>query len=403
MAMLTFVACTETDAQSGHGRNRSGGNAGLKTPAGAEYVISDGSLMELKNETLATTVPDYNVVQVASGKLTLNDCSIVKKGDYSSSYTSDATSFYGTNSAVYASGNESVININESKVITDSKGSNAVFATNGAKININGITIDNYKSVSRGLHCTGGGIIIASNVNITTHSETSSAIATDRGGGTINVTGGKVTANGSKSAVIYCTGDITVTDITGVSEKGPIVTIEGSNHVTVNDSRMTSNSDTRGILLHQSTSGDAYGSNPVCNVINSTLNITNAGAPLCFVTNVSGTLTLTDVTLNVASGKMMSVEYYKRGNGSIGHLILNTERKSWSYSGDVSADDVNTVCVTVGNNVTWNGAANTGNTAKSASVTVEKGAVWNLTADSYLTEFTNNGTVNEGMFKIYIR
>ena len=43
----------------------------------------------------------------------------------------------------------------------------AVFATNGATINVSGITINNTKSVSRGLHCTGGGIINATNVNVT--------------------------------------------------------------------------------------------------------------------------------------------------------------------------------------------------------------------------------------------
>ncbi len=403
VAITIFAACTESDAQPGHGRNGERGNPSSKSPAGAEYVISDESVKELKDEALTTTVPDYNVIQVTNGKLTLSDCNITKKGDYSSNYTGDATSFYGTNSAVYASGKESVINIKDCIVTTVSKGSNAVFATNGARIDINGITIDNSASVSRGLHCTGGGIINASNVNITTRSETSSAIATDRGGGTVNVTGGSVTARGSKSAVIYSTGEITVTDITGLSEKGPIATIEGSNRVTVNNCRMTSRSDTRGILLHQSTSGDADGSNPVCSVTNSTLSVTSTGAPLCFVTNVSGTLTLTDVTLNVASGKLMSVEYYKRGNGSTGNLLLNTTKESWTYNGDVCADDVNNVSVTIGNNVIWNGAANTGNTAKTATVTVEKNAVWNLTADTYLTGLNNNGTINEGDFKIHIR
>jgi len=158
---------------------------------------------------------------------------------------------------------------------------------------VDGITIDNTKSVSRGLHCTGGGIINATNVNITTRSETSSTVATDRGGGTVTVRGGTITAKGSKSSVLYSTGTIAVDGITGLSEKGPMATVEGANTVIIENSTMQSDAEARGILLHQSNSGDAEGTKPVCTVTNSQLTTTNSSAPLCFVTNVTGTLTLT--------------------------------------------------------------------------------------------------------------
>jgi len=378
------------------------GSSSSKTPAGAALTVADGSTLTKSGETLTTSTSDYNVVQVTNGTLNLNDCTVTKTGDYSSSYSGDDTSFYGTNSAVYASGANAFITMQGGTVTTDAKGANAVFATNGGTISVSDITIDNSKSVSRGLHCTGGGTINATNVNITTRSETSSAVATDRGGGYVTVNGGTITAKGKKSSVIYSTGTITVDNITGLSEQGPLTTVEGSNSVTINNSSMTSNSDARGILLHQSTSGDADGSNPVCAVSSSTLTTTDDSAPLCFVTNVAATLTLTDVTLSIASGKLMSVEYYKRGNNSTGNLVLQTTQDSWTYSGTVDADDVNNVCVTVGQNVTWNGAADTDNDAKSATVTIEEGAVWNLTADSYVTKLVNNGTVNTNGFQLSV-
>ena len=65
-----------------------------------------------------------------------------------------------------------------------------MIATNGATVEIDGITIVNNNSVSRGLHATYGGIITASNVDITTNEATSSTIATDRGGGTVTVPSG---------------------------------------------------------------------------------------------------------------------------------------------------------------------------------------------------------------------
>lgn len=365
-----------------------------KTPAGAAYTLSDGTTATKSNESLSTTTSDYNVVQVTKGTLNMTSCTVSKEGDYSSSYSSDDTSFYGTNSAVYASGSSANIIMTGGSITTNAKGANAVFATDGATITVSDITIDNTKSVSRGLHCTGGGIINATNVNITTRSETSSTVATDRGGGAVTVNGGTITAKGSKSSVLYSTGTISVDGITGLSEKGPMATVEGGNTIIIENSQMTSNADARGILLHQSNSGDAEGTQPVCTVTNSSLTTTNSSAPLCFVTNVTGTLSLTDVTLSVASGILMSVEYYKRGENSTGHLILNTTQDQWTYSGNVDADKVNNVAVTICDNVTWNGAVDTDNDAQSSTVTVESGAIWNLTADTHLSTLVNDGTIN---------
>ena len=394
LAMILTAGLTAAMAQTRVGSSSS------KTPAGATYILSDGQTVTKTSEALTTTTSDYNVVQVTKGTLNLNACNVTKEGDYSSSYSGDDTSFYGTNSAVYASGSSAFINMTGGTVSTNAKGANAVFATNGATITVDGITIDNQKSVSRGLHCTGGGIINASNVNITTRSETSSTVATDRGGGMVTVNGGTITAKGSKSSVLYSTGTITVDGITGLSEKGPMATVEGANTIIIRNSQMTSNADARGILLHQSNSGDAEGTKPVCTVTSSTLTTTNSSAPLCFVTNVTGTLTLTDVTLSVASGKLMSVEYYKRGENSTGHLVLKTTKDSWAYTGDVDADNQNNVAVTIGDNVTWNGAANSTGIAKTAAVTVENGAVWNLTGNSSVTTLVNNGTINKNGYTL---
>ena len=78
-----------------------------------------------------------------------------------------------------------------------------LFATNSATINVEGVTINNSNSVSRGLHCTYGGTIVASDVDITTQGATSSTIATDRGGGTVSVEGGASSAPISAPAGEY--------------------------------------------------------------------------------------------------------------------------------------------------------------------------------------------------------
>lgn len=96
----------------------------------------------------------------------------------------------------------------------------------------------------------------------------------------------------------------------------------------------------------------------------------------------------------------MSVEYYKRGTGSTGTLELRTTNDSWEYTGTVDADNINNVAVSVGENVTWNGAANSAGAALSAAVTVNEGAVWNLTANTTLTNLVNNGTINKNGYTL---
>lgn len=375
-------------------------------PSGATYSLTDGSTVTLSGETYASSTQYYNVIQVTNGTLNLTNCTFTKSGDGSSG---DNSSFYGNNSTIYAgsasstdyssttSATNAVINITGGTLTGNSLGANGVFATNGATINVDGLTITNSLNVSRGLHATYGGTITASNVTITTQGATSSTIATDRGGGTVTVSGGSATAQGSNSAVLYSTGTITANSLTGISEQGEIAVVEGDNSVNINECTMTSGSTNRGLMMLQSGSGDALGSNAAITVNNSTLNITGSSVPLCEVPTYNvGTLTLTDATLDVPSGILMYVNYNTQWStyGGTGNLILQTTQDSWSYTGNADADSYSNVTVTVGSNVIWNGTIDTDNDASSANVTVESGATWNLTADAYVSTLVNNGTIN---------
>ena len=350
-----------------------------KYPSGATYTLSDGSTVTKTGETLESSTQYYNVVQVSNGTLNLSGCTFTKTGDGSSG---DNSSFYGNNSTIYAgaasssnyesttAGSSAKIVITNGTVTSNSQGANAVFATNGATITVDGITITNNKSVSRGLHCTYGGIINASNVDITTNEATSSTIATDRGGGTVTVNGGTATANGSKSAVLYSTGTITATGLTGTSAVGEIAVIEGDNSIAMTSCTMTSGSSERGLLMMQSGSGDASGTNPSMTITGTSLTMTDSSAPLLEVaTCVTATCTLDNCAVSVPSGILMYVmaDSQWSTSGAIGNLILS----NGTYSGIVKYDSGYT-----------------------ANVTVNSGAVWNLTANTAISTLVNNGTVN---------
>jgi hypothetical protein len=348
-----------------------------KYPSGATYTHSSGTATI--SDSYSSSTQYYNVIQCTDGTLTMNSCTITKTGDGSSG---DNSSFYGNNSSIYCgsasssdyssttSASGAKIIISGGTVTSTSQGANAVFATNGATIEVDGITIVNNKSVSRGLHATYGGIINASNVDITTNEATSSTIATDRGGGTVTVNGGTATANGAKSAVIYSTGVMSATNLTGTSAVGEIAVIEGDNSITMTNCTMTSGSSERGLLMMQSGSGDAEGSNPVMTITGGSLTTTDTSAPLLQVsTDVTATCTLSGVTVSAGSGILMYVKDDSQWStsGATGKLILD----DGTYSGIVKYD-----------------------TGYTANVTVNSGATWNLTANTSIGTLVNNGTIN---------
>lgn len=356
-----------------------------KYPSGATYTLSSGSTVTKTGETLSSSTQYYNVVQVSNGTLNLVNCTFSKTGTGSSG---DNSSFYGNNSTIYAgsasstnyssttAGSGAKIVISGGTVTSTSQGANAVFATNGATIEVDGLTIVNNSSVSRGLHATYGGIINASNVNITTNEATSSTIATDRGGGTVTVNGGTATANGSKSAVLYSTGTMSATSLTGVSAKGEIAVIEGDNNITMTNCTMTSGSSERGLLMMQSGSGDAEGSNPVMTISGTSLTMTDESAPLLEVaTHVTATCTLDNCTVTVPSNILMYVMEDSQWSttGATGNLILS----NGTYSGIVKYDSGYT-----------------------ANVTVNAGAVWNLTGNTTISTLVNNGTINRNGYTL---
>ena len=352
-------------------------------PQGATYTHPSGTTTI--TDSYSSSTQYYNVIQCTGGTLTMNGCTITKTGDGSQG---DNSSFYGNNSSIYcgaasSSNYQSTTAASGAKIViknvtvnSSSKGANAVIATNGASVEIDGITIVNNYAVSRGLHATYGGIITASNVDITTNEATSSTIATDRGGGTVTVNGGKATANGSKSAVIYSTGTMSATDLVGTSAKGEIAVIEGDNSIAMTNCTMTSGSSERGLLMMQSGSGDASGVNPVMTITGTSLTMTDSSAPLLEVaTCVTASCTLSGCTVTVPSGILMYVmaDSQWSTSGAVGNLILD----NGTYSGIVKYD-----------------------TGYTANVTVNEGAVWNLTANTSIGTLVNNGTINRNGYTL---
>ncbi len=394
-ALLVSLSIT-CFAQGGPGGNPGGGSGG--EGGGSSYAIGGTSSTgysqssgtnSVSGQTYTSTGSDENAVQVTGGTFTMADCTVTKTGDYSAS--SDNTSFYGVNSAVYVGSTSATttLTMTGGTITTNAKGANAAFAYGKGVLNISDVTIRNTANLSRGIHATGGGTIVASNLDIVTEGSNSSVVATDRGGGTVTVNGGSYVTTGIDCAILYSTGTVTANDATGSSAEGEVGVIEGDNSIYINNCTFSSGSSSRGLMILQSGSGDSEGYNGAISITGSTITLTDSSAPLCEIpTNITGTLTLDNTSVTVPSGVLMYVDYNTRWStyGGTGNLLL----KNGTYTGAVNADQYGTVIVDVASTATWTGSIDNSNVAKSTAVTVS--GKWILNANSYV----DNLVINEG-------
>ena len=356
----------------------------------ATYSQSSGT-NTVSGLTYSSTTADESSVKVTGGTFTMNNCTITKSGNTSDS---DNSSFYGQNAAVLSSGSGSTIYMTGGTITTSATGANATVAYGGTLV-VTDVTMNCSGNLSRGIHATNGGTITATNLTATTSGNNSSVIATDKGGGTVNVHGGTFAVSGTDAAVIYSTGTITANGISGTSEKGEIAVVEGSNYVTVtNNSNITAGSSLRGILMLQSGSGDAEGKVGYFTMTGGTLTTTSSSAPLVeVVTNSTGNITLDSVTTSIASGILMKVDYNTRWstNGATGNLYLNGDI---AYAGSIVADSYSTATLSILTGADLTGAINTANTGKLVKLTMDETSTLTLTANSYINGLITNPCIS---------
>lgn len=149
-----------------------------------------------------------SVIYVSGGEYTFDDIYVYGAGFSSDEdLSAERSSQYGYCSNVLATSPESLVTLNNPTIISDPESySNGVFATNCAKIYVNGGTIDTNNSQGHGLDVTYMGRIYAKDTVIHTAGGSSGALATDYGGGFIIAEGLDCTTEMAGSPGIYCAG-----------------------------------------------------------------------------------------------------------------------------------------------------------------------------------------------------
>lgn len=102
-------------------------------------------------------------------------------------------------------------------------------------------TISTTQDTSGGIHVAGGGTLYAKNLTVTTKGESSAAIRSDRGSGTMVVDGGTYVSSGVGSPAVYVTADITIHEAALAATGSEALCLEGLNSVRLYDCDLTGN------------------------------------------------------------------------------------------------------------------------------------------------------------------
>ena len=323
----------------------------------------------------------------------------------------DEADFYGTNAAVFAT-NGATLDITGSIVSTDGVHANAVFSYGeGTVLNITRSIIETTNNCSGGIMVTGGGTLNATDLYIHTMGNSSAAIRSDRGGGTENVTGGSYQTDGTGSPVIYSTADVTVKDATLVSTASQGVVVEGQNSVALVDCDLTASNTTKNsdksdyyqaVMIYQSMSGDAAEGEALFSMEGGSL--TNANGDIFFVNNTVCTISLTGASIVNEDADGVLLRAAAAGWGSEGsnggHVTLNLD--SEDLAGDIVVDSVSELNMYLAGGTAYEGAINAANEG-AVYVEIESGSTWTLTADSYVTSLTcDAGAIDLNGHTLYV-
>jgi hypothetical protein len=376
----------------GAGTGSSSAEDGLSTATSA-YTLDGGTTSESGQTYTAANEDQSGVYVTNSGNLTLDNSTVTTNGNTSSDENS---SFYGLNAGVLAASG-STITMNGGSISTTGTGANGAFATGeGTTVNLSDLTITATGDGGHGVMVTRGGIMNLTNVDLTSSGAHSAPIATDRGGGTIAASGGTLVTSGQDSPCYYSTGTLNISNSSCNATGSETVVIEGANSVNLTDSTLASSvADKWGVMIYQSFSGDAQGTNGVFTMTGGSLSDTDANSPLFYITNTTGNITLKGVDISTASGILIQAEGNDRwgtsgANGGTVVLIADSQ----ILNGDLIADSISSITLTLQNGSSLTGAINAEDTAQTINLTLDASSTWNVTANSYLSCLSDPGSIS---------
>ena len=404
---------------SGGGGAPAGQSAEDVSYSAAKEITEDTTI---KSGTFKSSTKDENTI-LATGdiKAALSGITVKKTGD---SDGGDSSSFYGNNSGILAKDGAS-LTVKNAKIKTAASGANGIFSfggsattdnssSDGTSVSISDSEITTTGDNAGGIMTTGGGKMTAKNLTINTAGTSSAAIRTDRGGGSVSVTGGTYTTTGKGSPSIYSTADVSVSDADLVSKTSEGIVIEGKNSVTLDNCKLTdSNTQLNGqsttyknIFLYQSMSGDAADGEASFTAKNSS--ITTKKGDTLYVTNTTATIELENntITNKDSDGSFLRIQKDSWGNSGSNGGDVTLKMTDQEASGDIDVDSISTFDMTMSDGSVYEGTINGDKSAKSLKLTLDKSSKIKLTGDSYVSSLDDAdedySNIDFNGYKLYV-
>lgn len=352
----------------------------------------DGNQQEFSGKQYDSSQSDVSAILLKNkASLTLNNCTLTKSGDSSGN---DRSSAHGLNSIFTASG-ESRATLTAATLTSSGRGANAIFSTGkGTEVTASDFEIYTTGDFSRGLFAASGGSISASGGDITTKGDLCAPISAGKDESIIQIQDTTVSSEGRRSPCLYSAGTITASEISGSSAGSQIALLNGNSSVTLKDC-LLQGAGKNGITLFgtgfQTNSEEHSNGKASLNVIDSKLTTTSEG-PMFYVTNTQSSVTLKNTAIYYSNGVLAKVAGNKTGKwGTPGKNggAFTLKGIHQTLAGNIICDSISTVAVKLTKNSLFQGAINTKNTAKSASISLDKSSRWDVTGDSYVSKITN--------------
>lgn len=415
-AVPAYAAGPGGGSAPGEGGSSGGGSSSSNiTWSGATEITSATTTT---GKTYSSTTASENAVLVdTSDDVTLTNATVTKSGGTSAD---DDESFYGINSAIMCKGGGTTT-ITGANITTDAAGANGVFSyggnvsTNatsgdGTTVVISDSTITTSGNGSGGIMTTGQGITKASNLTVSTSGDSSAAIRSDRGGGTVTVDGGTYETSGTGSPAIYATATITVSnaELTTTGSQG--VVNEGGNTVILNDCTVNAGNASlgsqdyfrNGIFLYQSMSGDASDGASVFTMTGGTLN--NTYGHVFHVTNTSAAITLEGVDINNTDSEGVLLSVCDDAWSGLDN-VATVNATDQILEGTILVGSDSTANINLSGSSVWTGSFSGSITAHKNSstvssslgtvnVTLSDDALWVLDEDCTVSSISGSGSIN---------
>ncbi|MBR0034637.1 MAG: putative Ig domain-containing protein, partial [Synergistaceae bacterium] len=220
----------------------------------------------------------------------------------------------------------------------------------------------------------------------------------------LTVQNSELYSHGQNSPVLYSTGKVTITASIMSADCSAGVVLDGNGQVTITNTSIdlehtyaaAKNIDHPAILIGSSISGDAVFSMTGGH-------ITTDKGDIFSVTGTKAAITLSGVKI---TNQDSSANLLKAASGNSTNSTVTFTATDQSMTGNITANTGSTVSATLSGKSVLAGSVNKGNPNGNVSLSFQsansEAPAWYLTANSYVTSLTNNGTIVAGSHKLYV-